>query len=191
MRDNTDQLAIAFRGGDLNAFQALVQRLTRSLIARAYRYTFDWESARDLTQETWIAVYRQVHRYDPKKPFRAWLFTVHRNRCVSYLRRPIVNEERTIDGRSLESLQSADPAPSPLEDLESREFEERIREALRRLSESQRRVFVLVDLEQGNQEEVAEILNMKYATLRSTLHFARRRLAQLLLESEEPLCVTN
>jgi RNA polymerase sigma-70 factor (ECF subfamily) len=190
MNDNTDQLAVEFRGGDLNAFKALVELLTRSLIALAYRYTLDWESARDLTQETWITVYRRINRWDPAKPFRAWLSAVHRNRCVSYLRRPVVTQE-VVDSEGIESLDGADRSRDPLQDFEAREFEERIRDALRYLSESQRRVFVLVDLEQGNQEEVANMLNMKYTTLRTTLHFARRRLAQLLLETEEPQCATN
>jgi RNA polymerase sigma-70 factor (ECF subfamily) len=191
MNDNTDQLARAFRGGDIQAFRKLVENLTRSLIALAYRYTIDWESARDLTQETWLTVYRQIHRYDTGKPFKAWLFAVHRNRCLSYLRRPVVTQEQSVDSSSLESLQCADPTPDPLQNLESREFEGRIREALGCLSESQRQVFVLVDLEQGNQEEVAAMLSMKHTTLRTTLHFARRRLAEWLLETEESVCVNK
>ncbi len=56
--------------------------------------------------------------------------------------------------------------------------------ALGRLSESQRQVFARVDIEGRDQQEVARELGVKYATLRTTLHFARRRVAETLSEME-------
>jgi RNA polymerase sigma factor (sigma-70 family) len=67
---------------------------------------------------------------------------------------------------------------------EESEYMARIREAFNCLPERQRRVFALVDMEGESQGEAAEFLNMKPSTLRSTLHFARRRMAQLLASLE-------
>jgi RNA polymerase sigma factor (sigma-70 family) len=78
------------------------------------------------------------------------------------------------------------PAPDdPEHDLERREFHDRVLTALRELSESQRQVFLRVDLEQADQKEVASALGMKPGTLRTTLHFARKRVASALLAREK------
>lgn len=57
-------LAARAREGDEAAFRALVEGLTRTLMATAFRYTGDWEWARDLTQDTWVRVYRKLDRWD-------------------------------------------------------------------------------------------------------------------------------
>ncbi|NIM52834.1 MAG: sigma-70 family RNA polymerase sigma factor [Gemmatimonadales bacterium] len=178
-------LAAAFQRGDEGSFKLLVDALTRTLIAMAYRYIGDWEWARDLTQETWIRVYDRIRRYDPARSFRAWVLAVHRNGCLSHLRRAWVRQETTPGDEVIKELPIAHHGRNPEEDLERSEFHRRLLVALGELSESQRLVFVRVDLEQEDQKEVAQDLGIKPATLRATLHFARKRLASVLRQSEE------
>lgn len=180
-------LAIACRNGDQRGFETLVETESRALIALAYRYTGDWEVARDLTQDTWLRVHERIHRWDPAKSFRAWLIAVHRNGCLDHLRRAWVRYEATPGDEAIGRLRLIAGDGNPEEDLERREFHERLLAALSELSESQRQVFVRVDLEQSDQKNVAEALGIKYTTLRTTLHFARRRLARLLRCMEEAL----
>jgi RNA polymerase sigma factor (sigma-70 family) len=184
---NLAALAIAHQRGDQRSFTVLVNTLSRTLIAMAYRYTGDWEMARDLAQDTWVKVHFNIRRYDPGKSFRAWLLAVHRNGCLDHLRRAWVRYETTIGDEAIAGLRLVSGAGNPEEDLERREFHDHLLTALGDLSESQRQVFVRVDLEQKDQEEVAQALGIKYATLRTTLHFARKRLAALLRCTEEPL----
>ena len=73
----------------------------------------------------------------------------------------------------------------PGREVERREFHERLLVALAELSESQRQVFLRVDLEQSDQREVARALGIKAGTLRATLHYARKRLAATLRQMEE------
>lgn len=176
--------AIRFREGDERSFGKLVEALTRTLIALAYRYTGDWEWARDLTQETWIRVHQRIGQYDPARSFVSWLHAVHRNVCLDHLRRPWVARESTVGVETLARLIGA-ASDDPAAELERREFHGRVLQATRRLSESQRQVFVRVDLEQGSQAEVAKELGIRFGTLRTTLHFARRRLAKALRAMEE------
>ena len=176
--------AIAFREGDERSFTKLVDALTRTLIAMAYRYTGDWEWARDLTQETWIRVHERIGQFDRERSFTSWLHSVHRNRCLDHLRRPWVRRESTPGPQALAELTG--PAPDdPAADLERREFHERVLVAAGRLSESQRQVFVRVDLEQNGQAEVARDMGIRPGTLRTTLHFARKRVAAALNAMEE------
>jgi len=178
-------LAIAYQGGDQAGFEQLVNSLTRPLIAMAYRYTSDWEWARDLTQETWVKVHRRIHAYDPSRSFRAWLFAIHRNGCMDHLRRAWVRNESAPGEEVLWGMCGASKTGNPDRDLERREFHRRLLTAVGELSAGQRQVFVRVDLEQGDQREVAECLGMKFTTLRTTLHFARRRMADALRKMEE------
>lgn len=176
--------ATRFREGDEQGFRKLVEALTRTLIALAYRYTGDWEWARDLTQETWIRVYERIARYDPEQSFPAWLHAVHRNVCLDHTRRPWVRRESTPGPDVLARLGGQAP-DDPSEDAERREFLRRVRDATRDLSDSQRRVFVGVDLEQRDQADVARDLGIRPGTLRTTLHYARRRIAEALTVKEE------
>jgi len=177
-------LAAAFKGGDQRSYRTLVDSLSRTLLAMAYRYTGDWEWAQDLTQETWIKVYRQIGRWDSGRSFSAWLHVIHRNGCLDHLRRGWVRYESTPGDAVVSQLTGAAPE-SPEEDLERREFHERLMAASGQLSESQRQVFLRVDLERGDQKAVAQALGIKIATLRTTLHFARKRVAAALLKMEE------
>lgn len=180
------RLAAAYQRGDRGAFKTLVDSLTRSLIAMAYRYTRDWEWARDLTQETWIRVHERIGQYDARRSFRGWLYAVHRNACLSFLRRGWVRREYLFRDSAL-ATDLAWQAPDPQEEIERREFHRSLLAALTQLSERQRQVLVRVDLEGAGQREVAETMGMNFATLRTTLHFARRRVAALLREMEESL----
>jgi RNA polymerase sigma-70 factor (ECF subfamily) len=178
-------LAERSRRGDRRSFRRLVESLTRTLIALAYRYTNDWETARDLTQDTWIKVHRSLHGYDPNRPFRSWLYTVHRNTCLSHLRSPTVRRELSTAPEELAALDTKTEAADSDELLERREFMARLSSALKELTESQQKVFAKVDMEQIGQREAAELLGMSFSTLRTTLHFARKRLAGILRLMEE------
>ncbi len=180
-----NRLAVACQRGNQDSFRVLVEALTRPLMAMAYRYTHDWETARDLTQETWLKVYESIQRYDPARPLRSWLLAIHRNGCLSHLRKAAVQRELVTEDEALARLVPADAAPDAQESLEREEFGAHLRSALAGLSESQRRVFSCVDMEQMGQAEAAQYLGMKFATLRTTLYFARKRLAGIIRGTEE------
>jgi RNA polymerase sigma-70 factor (ECF subfamily) len=180
-----NKLARAFSDGDVESYRFLVESLTRPLMAMAYRYTKDWEIARDLTQETWIRVYERIDRYDPGRAFRNWLYTVHRNGCLNHLRSAAVRFE--VAG--IEQLESPDPginrSTNPSRSLEHIEFMQRLQRAMDKLSERERSVFSLVDIEHNGQAEAAVSLGMNPTTLRTTLHHARKKLAGILRKMEE------
>jgi RNA polymerase sigma-70 factor (ECF subfamily) len=176
-------LAASAQRGDEESFRTLVESLSRTLMAMAYRYTEDWEWSRDLTQESWIRVHQKLGRYDPSRSFTSWLFTIHRNGCRDHLRKPWVTQERSTGDEMLEEV-GGPASENPEEEMERREFQEQILAASRQLSESQREVFLRVDVEQGEQKEVAEALGIRFGTLRTTLHFARKRVADALREMD-------
>lgn len=177
------ELARAYRDGNRGSFKELVEALTRPLMATAYRYTRDWETARDLTQDTWIKVHQGIESYRPDRPFRYWLYAVHRNVCLSHLRRAWVRHETSMDHAAMSRLRSA--TVEAKNDAEGADFFSRVLRAIGQLSDGQREVFCRVDLEQLDQREAAGLLGIRFTTLRTTLHFARKRLAKILREMEE------
>ena len=182
-RDLTS-LAIAFQEGDERSFRVLVESLSRTLIAMAYRYTSDWEWSRDLTQDTWIKVHQKIRQWDPGRSFSAWLHTIHRNGCLDHMRRGWVRLEST-PGEEIVTQQAGTTAEGAEVELERRDFHERLRIAMGHLSESQRQIFLRVDMEHQDQKAVAKALGIKFGTLRTTLHFARKRLATALRQMEK------
>ena len=178
-----DRLARAFRGGDVESYRFLVESLTRQLIAMAYRYTKNWETARDLTQETWIRIYEKIDRYDPGRSFKNWLRTVHSTGCLNDLRS--APARLAMAGMEIPETAGNDRSSNPLSRVERSEFMQLLHRAIERLSERERTVFSLVDIEHYGQAEAAEILGMNPTTLRTTLHHARKKLAGILRKMEE------
>jgi len=179
------ELAVASRDGDQRTFRRLVEMATRTLIALAYRYTKDWETARDLTQDTWIKVHRSLSTYDPRRPFGGWLYTIHRNTCLSYVRSAAVRHETATAPEELDERASSTGDAGLEIRVERSQFLTRLNLALQELSTSQRQVFTKIHMEQFTQREAAEALGMSFGTLRTTLHFARKRLAGILRNMEE------
>lgn len=182
--DELTALARAVQEGREESFRVLVESLSRALVAMAYRYVRDWESARDLTQETWIKVHRNMARWNPERSFTAWLHAIHRNGCLDHLRRGWVRRESMPGNDAVVRLAGATPE-DPEAALERREFHDRLVAAMDGLSESQRQVFLRVDVERGDQRSAARELGIKPNTLRATLHFARKRVAAALRAMEE------
>ncbi len=178
------EAAAAAREGDRESFRHLVEGLSRPLLAAAYRLVRDWEVAADLTQETWLRVHRRLDRYDPSRPFVAWLRTVHRRLCLDHLRRAAARPEDPTDPERLARLAGPVGDPAPDADLARRDLDRDLRLALPALSPRQRLVFALVDLQGRERAEAARQLGISPVTLRTTLHFARRRLARELRRLE-------
>src|SRR5215472_15361 len=83
---NSEALARAARGGDMDAFEGLVRRYQRRVYALAYQYLHDPDEAQDLTQEVFIRLYRNLDRYDPTRPFQPWFWRLAVNVAATYRR---------------------------------------------------------------------------------------------------------
>jgi RNA polymerase sigma-70 factor (ECF subfamily) len=161
-------------------FAALVSKYARPMLAAAYRYTFDWENARDLCQDTWLRVYEKISMYDGRVPFERWLFAVHRNVCLSFLRKLKIRREAP---GTLDIYESKEKGPDRQAELA--ETRERILAAASGLPDRQRTVFAMIDLEQMTVEEASGLLGIKPVTIRTNLYHARKRIAGILRGSEE------
>lgn len=174
-----------FLEGEARAFSELVRRYETRLLHFVLRTIGDRERAEDLIQETFIRVYRHLHRFDQGRKFSTWVYTIASNLAKNELRNrarnPLVlfqtlTQNQDSDARPLEW---EDPNNRP-DDLYRRRFlQERVKRAVTRLPRHHRQVFVLRELQGKTYEEISVIVGCKLGTVKSRLNRARHRFAQI------------
>jgi len=174
----------AWQSGDLDAIGPLVAEFGRWTVLTAYRRTGDWELARDLSQEAWIRADAAIDRFDLERPFRPWLHTILQRVCASHGRRIGKGRELLLPPEALETREGRRSRNEGPERLQRRDFLRLLGRAVAQLTERQREIFTLVDLQEVGQAEAAQRLKMNFATLRATLHQARRKLAAAIRNME-------
>jgi RNA polymerase sigma-70 factor (ECF subfamily) len=170
------------QGGDLAAFNAIVERYQRMAFNLALRMMGDRSLAEDVTQEAFFSAYRNVGRFRGGS-LKSWLLTIvangARDQLRSLARRRVTSLEAFTEG--------GDPAgpwpdrdPLPDEQAERAETADLVHRALAQLPADQRAVISLVDLQQMEYEEAAEITGISLGTVKSRLFRGRRRLRDVL-----------
>jgi RNA polymerase sigma-70 factor (ECF subfamily) len=177
-------LVARFMGGEKRAFGELVTRYHVRLLNFIYRTIGDRDRAEDLVQETFIRVYRHLHRFDQSKKFSTWIYTIAGNLAKNELR----NRSRNplVLFQSLKTSWDADHRPLEWEDntyrpddlFRKRHLKETIDRAVAQLPDHHRIVFVLRELEGKTYEEIAEITGVNLGTVKSRLHRARTSFAE-------------
>lgn len=175
------------RRGDLAAFNALVLAYQDSLYRWVLSLVAEEAVADDLTQASFITAYEKLASYRGGS-FRAWLFTIARNRAIDELRRlkrhPSLSLDTPRDEDELElASRIADPAPSPEAALLASERAEFIESLLRRLPVEFQQVLRLIDIEEFDYQEAAEALHLPLGTVKSRLARARLRMRDWLPEN--------
>lgn len=149
----------------------------RRIYSIAYRLTGDPDEAKDLTQDVFVRVYRNLDKYEPGT-FEGWLYRITKNLFLDRIRK----RKRAI----LEPLpeeewkQPEEEAPGPQDQLEQGLLRGDIEVALRRLQPDFRAAVVLCDVQGLTYEEIAEATGWPLGTVRSRIHRGRKQLRELL-----------
>lgn len=178
--DATDsELVRRTRDGDREAFGTLVARYLRPALAVAWEYTLARDDAEDLVQDGFHRALRALDRFDPRRPFRPWLFTIIRN----VARNAAERNARWSAAAIPDELPSNDP--DPLDEAHRATLRDRIGTGLEMLPPMQRACFRLCDIEGFDGHEVAEMLGLNSATVRTHRHRARQALREALRDVQE------
>jgi len=168
-----EELMALMAAADHAAAAALVARHQRGLLNLFWRYTFDRLLAEDLTQEVFLRVYKSAPLYEPRAPFRVWLYRIARNICFNELK------ARRVRQRPLEE---PGPERSPHEELDRAQREQRVRAAIEALPERQRLALILHRFEGLPQAAVAEVMETTPEAVEALIGRAKARLRQLLAD---------
>jgi RNA polymerase sigma-70 factor (ECF subfamily) len=166
----------AARQGNDEAFSRLVEKFQTPVFNLCYRMLGDAAEAEDAAQESFWRAYQSLKRYDQKRPFATWLLSISAHFCIDQLRK------RHLVALPMDSLpeeEAPDPAPNPESSYNQREEQQNLRKLLSGLNPQDRAAIIMrywIDL---SEEEIGEALSLSVSAVKSRLHRARRKLAQM------------
>jgi RNA polymerase sigma-70 factor (ECF subfamily) len=164
------------QGGDSGAFESLVKRHIRAAHAVAFAVLAEQADADDAVQDGFLSALQHIDSCAPAEKFRAWLLTIVRNRAFDLRRRGRV---RAVD--VLEEQTAQAHGPSPLDVAERSELNARLTAAIGMLTDTQREVLMMHDVQGWKHADIAHLLGLAESTVRVHLLHARRRLRSLLV----------
>ena len=159
--------------GDREAFSELVRCHREGVINVVYRMCGDATLAEDAAQEAFIRAWQHLASYQPRSPFRNWVYRIAANVALDALRR----ERETVN---VDAVPVAAPGPGPEAMLIEKERAGRIRQAVLALPPASRAVLVLREYEGLSYQEIAYTLDIPMGTVMSRLNYARSRIRESL-----------
>lgn len=178
--------------GDHDAFRILVERYQGRAYALALRVLKDEERARDAVQEGFLKAYTNLAKFEGRSSFYTWLYRLVMNLCLDMKRRDKTDREVEWDetrpgdpagAPEAEALAGRGPGhASPARELERSELRKRIAEAIAQLPGDARETLLLREVDGLSYAEIAEALSIPKGTVMSRLHYARKRVQEILVE---------
>ncbi|MCA1786592.1 MAG: sigma-70 family RNA polymerase sigma factor, partial [Desulfobacteraceae bacterium] len=164
VRDEQD-LVEQLKQGRKQAFDILVNRFQKRLLKVAYGITLDQEESREIVQDVFTTVFRQIHSFRQDATLYTWLRKITINHCLNWKRKwkrrfrwhhdPITFENERIISRENTQMDT----PETL--MQKKQFRNRLMDAVKTLPEKTRVVFVLYALEDLSYEEIADFLHIR------------------------------
>ena len=182
-RDDADLVQLA-QGGETRAFDELVRRYRDKVYRLSYKILRHEDDASEALQDAFLSAFRGLKNFKAESTFSTWLYRIATNASLMKYRRrrdKHVSFEQSQSGDDgAEPMQIPDWSQQPLNDLLTSETREVMGEGIEKLPEELRGVFVLRDVEGLSNAEVAGVLNLSVAAVKSRLHRARLALRDRL-----------
>ena len=166
----------AAKKGDLKSFESLILRYQGMVYRFLFHFMGNGSDAEDITQETFLNLYRKLSLHNSAQPFSSWLITMARNLAISYHRRRIP----TPLAPEIISSAIKDTCSGPELEIVLREDIAELHLALQKLPEGLREVLIMRYLLDIPLQEVAELLNIPEGTAKSRVFKARNELRDLM-----------
>ena len=184
--DDPDDATLAAQAlaGRQAAYGALMRRHRDAVYRLTRGHVGDADAAMDIVQESFIAAFASLARYDGRRPFRGWIARITINKCHDWARRRAVRRFFTFARPIEDAAHVADAAPDPEQAAQSRASVARIEAAVAALPVALREVVLLRGIEGMSQAEVAQILGVSEKAVEPRLYRARRQLQEMLRESD-------
>ena len=170
------------QAGDVAAFDKLILKYRERVLGIIYHMTSNREDAADLTQDAFIKTFQSIHRFQGQSSFFTWLYRIAVNSALSHLRkhrlRSFFSLEK-IDGDapvSREIIDALTDKNGADRDTYVHELQEKLNEAMQKLSIRHRTVVTLFEIDGLSHQEIAEVMETSVGTVRSRLHYAKQLL---------------
>jgi RNA polymerase sigma-70 factor (ECF subfamily) len=182
LRERPDrELVSASQQGNAEAFNELVRRHQDRLYTAITRFCGNAEDAADIVQRAFVNAWRKIADFQNDSAFFTWLYRIGFNQAISFKRegrRPMASLDASGGDGPLHTPAAEDAEPGGA--LESDEVRRKVQQALDLLSEDDRQIILLKDLQDHSYDEIAAVLGIPKGTVRSRLHRARLELREKL-----------
>lgn len=172
---NDAKLIQEFCNGNTQVFNQLVERWQPRIYRLAFRYFNSHDEAREITQKTFIRVYKKLSSLDDYAAFPAWIYRIAQNLCRDEAKRAGRRRSQPMD-----SLHQYPEEPSvagnPGQPLEQKELGRILQQALQQLPPEQRMVVIMKEYEELKFREIAEVLDLPESTVKSRVYYGLRSL---------------
>lgn len=187
--DVTDEQALVRRArqGDMGAYDDLVRRYQERIYATIYHMTSNHEDANDLAQETFIKAYQALKSFKGGSSFYTWIYRIAVNKTINFLKQRKNRVHMSLNDLDFNAEHDPDLVAlvsdqTPRREVNLAELQEKLNEAMQKLSDSHRLVVTLHDVQGLAHDEIAEIMDCNIGTVRSRLFYARQQLQALLAD---------
>ena len=173
------------RKGDLAAYDQLVQRYQERIYATVYHMTSNHEDANDLAQEAFIKGFQALKSFKGGSSFYTWVYRIAVNKTINFLKQRKNRSQLSLNDLDFNAEHDPDLVAlisdkTPRRDAGLTELQEKLNEAMQKLSEPHRLVVTLHDVQGLSHEEIAKIMDCNIGTVRSRLFYARQQLQGFL-----------
>lgn len=169
-----------FLNGNERDFDSLVTRYRDMIFNLCLNIMGDYDEAVDCSQEVFIKMYHNLHRFGFRSALSTWLYSIALNTCRNRLSSSYRKKRVSIDG--FENVHRAGESSQPEFILERSEGEKAVRKAIAMLPEEEKILIIMRDIEERSYDEISEITGIKAGTVKSRLSRGRHRLRGLLQE---------
>jgi RNA polymerase sigma-70 factor (ECF subfamily) len=183
--DEEATLVVAAKRGDGQAFEILIERNQRRILAVARRFTRIREDAEDIVQQSFQKAFAQLHNFEGKSRFSTWLTRIAINEALMFLRRGRGVREISIDDSSGNEenalwLEIPDTRVDPESSFLQGERSRNLFAAMKQLTPGIRKAIELRDLGELSTEEAARVMGLSVAAVKARVFHGRKKLRQVL-----------
>src|ERR1039457_6574046 len=175
------------RQGDLSAYDDLVRRYQERIYATLYHMTSNHEDANDLAQEAFIKAFQALKTFKGGSSFYTWVYRIAVNKTINFLKQRKNRPQMSLNDLDFNVENDPDLVAlvsdkTPRREAGLAELQEKLNEAMQKLSEAHRLVVTLHDVQGLSHEESAKIMDCNIGTVRSRLFYARQQMQGQLVD---------
>jgi len=179
--DSDWQIVQKVQAGDVAAFDRLIVKYRERVYGVIYNMAANREDAADLAQDSFIKAFQSINRFQGQSSFFTWLYRIAVNSTLTHLRKARLRsffsfEKIHEEDKSAEIINQLTDKKGADRELFVKELQEKLNEAMLKLSIKHRTVVTLFEIDGLSHEEIAEVMDCSVGTVRSRLHYAKQLL---------------
>lgn len=161
--------------GHKSAMAVLVKRWHKKFCIQAYRYSNDHDIAKDIAQDAWITILKNIDALENPNKFGSWGLSIVTKKSIDWYRK-----SKRVQDKKQEIISKTDASLEEEELLSNQTIKEKLKLAIGSLSEEQQSVLKLFYIESYNLIEISKMLHISKGTVKSRLYYAREKLKTIL-----------